>query len=241
MKNILLAFAVMALVVGAGNANALTVNYVPTPAQTTTGVDNFATTFDMMVGMSVEVTWGNLSTTDFTWSSPGGLAGGVSDSNGFTLGSIGDSFSSSWALAPNNTYVINSIFIDAGTGGTVFDVWSGSTGTPNSANGHPFSVTSITGNFDITATYSGGVQIGSAAPVGDLYRYLNIDFTSTAINVLGGNYQGYFGANDLLSFRADTDNLELGEIDPVPEPSTMLLMGAGILGLVAYNRKRFNK
>ncbi len=27
---------------------------------------------------------------------------------------------------------------------------------------------------------------------------------------------------------------------PVPEPSTMLLMGTGILGLVAYGRKRFN-
>jgi hypothetical protein len=28
---------------------------------------------------------------------------------------------------------------------------------------------------------------------------------------------------------------------PVPEPSTILLMGAGILGLVGYNRKRFSK
>jgi len=32
-----------------------------------------------------------------------------------------------------------------------------------------------------------------------------------------------------------------GESTPVPEPSTILLMGTGLLGLVGYNRKRFSK
>lgn len=73
MKNILIVFSVMFLLVWGSNANALTVNYLPSPAQTTAGVYAYATTFDMMAGMSVKVTWGDDSISDFTWSSPGGV------------------------------------------------------------------------------------------------------------------------------------------------------------------------
>lgn len=39
------------------------------------------------------------------------------------------------------------------------------------------------------------------------------------------------------------DNVEItgNAAAPVPEPSTILLMSTGLLGLVAYNRKRFSK
>ena len=39
---------------------------------------------------------------------------------------------------------------------------------------------------------------------------------------------------------AGIDNIVVSSA-PVPEPSTILLMGAGLLGIVGYNRKRFNK
>jgi len=63
----------------------------------------------------------------------------------------------------------------------------------------------------------------------DLYRTLNLDFGSS----------GFTGA---LNFSADTDNLLYpGDIKPVPEPATMLLLGTGIIGLAALGRKKFQK
>ena len=40
---------------------------------------------------------------------------------------------------------------------------------------------------------------------------------------------------------AGIDNVSVTAPAPVPEPSTILLMGAGLLGLVGYNRKRLIK
>jgi hypothetical protein len=54
----------------------------------------------------------------------------------------------------------------------------------------------------------------------------------------GVNFTSLFG--DYTEFGDDTDNLSDNGAVPVPEPSTILLMGTGILGLVAYGRKRFN-
>ncbi len=47
---------------------------------------------------------------------------------------------------------------------------------------------------------------------------------------------GYWGSGD-LAFVMETSSAAA----PVPEPTTILLMGAGLFGLAGYNRKRFNK
>jgi hypothetical protein len=131
---------------------------------------------------------------------------------------------------------MNSIRFDAGTGDAVFDVvtGSGSPSTTGSADGWAFghdNSASYGNGFDITATYSGAVALNGDAPVGDLYRYLDINFTGDS-----------FEKDDYLTFRADTDSLLYsGDIGPVPEPSTILLMSTGVLGLVCFGRKRFRK
>ncbi len=53
-------------------------------------------------------------------------------------------------------------------------------------------------------------------------------------------------ARYLRIFSTDGDNMyAVGEVEaygqPVPIPSTIMLMGTGLLGLVGYNRKRFSK
>ena len=83
-------------------------------------------------------------------------------------------------------------------------------------------------------TYSGAIYLRTIdgktvyvdPPVGDLYRYLTIDF--------GTNYfVGSTTTAKTLTFRADTDKMT-----PVPEPATLLLFATGLAGLAAVGRRR---
>lgn len=86
----------------------------------------------------------------------------------------------------------------------------------------------------------------------NLFNY-NDGFQSTAIRqftldstaMANANTAGEFvltldrvNSGDFIAF----DYFELsGDIDPIPEPATMLLFGTGLVGLIGYNRKRFSK
>lgn len=229
MTKTILALAAITLAVCNTNVNA-SIIYQTETAQNTTGLSTFTTYDENMTGMTVRVTYDSHMTYDYegTWSTFTDGSSGVDFGTGI-LSLDGSTWSSNWVLDLTADANITSIFIDAGTGNTVFDVINGVVGSANSSDGKVFNsvFNGVTDSDYITATYSGAVGINGDSPVGDLFRYLTIDFTNGFTNT------------DTFTFNTDTDNLLIpGDINPVPEPSTILLFGIGITGLVGYNRKR---
>lgn len=182
-----------------------------------------------MSGMNVTFYWqdsAGFSHVDTgTWTGSGD-EGGVSLSFGlvqFSLSEKGDTFSGIWTLSKVATLShITRILIDSFPANTVFDTYfSGGVGTSGSGLGSNFQIISTTGLVgDIVATYRDLVKVDGNAPVGDLYRYLDIAFPDSV---------GF--RSGTLEFTADTD-----PIANVPSPGTILLLGSGLLGLAIFGK-----
>lgn len=212
-------FSLLLVLFSINGYSAVIVNYDNSSTYNTTALTGYATNGAMMDGMAVTANFIGGGSETLYWADTGAASGGVSGT-GWGLSESGDTFGGYWSLS--SSVGISSIFIDAGVGNTVFDIdWVGY-GTDGSASGWTFQTDDP---FDITATYSGEVSVGGAAAVGDLWRYLNLDFT-----------QGFSGG---MRFIADTDNLlYAGDINPVPEPTGLLLLASGLLGLGFLRRRK---
>lgn len=221
MRNI----AVCALLACTGSAFAgsVAVNTNPGTLNVTTALTGFATSGDMMAGMTVVFTFDDASVVNGVWATTGVAAGGVSLSAGLSL--VGDTFLDPWTLTNTSGKGLVSVALDGAPGNTIFDIILDPFLTDGSARGKPFQVTSGLASYDIVATYSNLIALIGDAPLGDLYRNLFIDFGQMA-----------FATGDVLQFLADTDNAALpDDIRPIPLPTTA---GLGMVGLLAISSRR---
>jgi hypothetical protein len=211
------------------SSNAQTVNYATGGGSSiSTGLTGFQTFGDMMVGMRVRAVFDNGHTDNQVWGATGagsGAAVGTDGSGGgWTISQSGDTFSvGSWGLSYSGNSKLRTITLFGAPGRTVFDRTNPAPGTPGSANGRDFDVTSGSTSLNITATYFDIMQINANAPVGDLYSTLSLQFNNRA------------GFGGQMLFSQDTDN---ATSDVVPEPATMVGLG---LGLAAFLRRRNKK
>jgi hypothetical protein len=126
------------------------------------------------------------------------------------------------------------------------DVFGGTTYTLEANDGDG------TGNVDLTApdgaTYTGVSQSGSDSGfinsfVFDGYTGAGtFDITATVNSILDlgstGGVEGSFGP---VTVESGSVTVIYGDSAPVPEPSAMLLLGFGLIGLLGIGKKKFGK
>jgi hypothetical protein len=210
-------------------ANSATLHQNPSVTGTvydTDTVSTWQTNGNTMAGMLVTVNFSGGNSETVAWNGGGDSTGAVGTgwSLGLTSYTENTFYHTQWLFDVDGQGLeVESFSIDALAGNTVFDaVYDlNDNGTPGSELGHEVDLSTygLSGEVDtaydgiVNVTYSGEVHLNGTW-YGDLYQTLTIDFG-----------QGTFGSNDVLAFYADTDNLR----DPVPEPATIILFGAGLM------------
>jgi hypothetical protein len=216
------------LVFMSSNAVASTI-YVP-------GIKTYTVGGSDMNGMRVTVNFQTGSSETAIWKTTGTDSGAASGT-GWSLSFDGPDtwkYGASWSFISDDA--VSSLSIDALTGGTVFDIYYKPELTPGSKLGwfsldltndnapsppsdNPNGSVSFA-NYSVGYDFENPVALVGQLPYDDLFANVTLTF----------NAPQSFTQTDPFQFQLDTDAV-------VPEPTTLLLLGLGLLGLAGIGSK----
>jgi hypothetical protein len=203
-------------------ANAAVISVDGANAVDIPGLTGFTTNGAMMSGLSVTAYFLNATPETLAWQTTGADSGGVTGT-GWSLNQSGDTFGGDWNFANTGGGLLTRLVLNGATGLTVFDKSVAGAGSPGSENGLNW-VSTLGGDGSIQVTYRIPVGIAGAAPAGDLFHIIDVDFTGMANG----------GTRESFSFDQDSDN---DSRFASPEPSVMALFGLGLLGAARVRRR----
>ncbi|MGY9056027.1 MAG: hypothetical protein ACKVGZ_10570, partial [Alphaproteobacteria bacterium] len=143
-----------------------------------------------------------------------------------------NTYFSDWVLNVASRSSLTKLVIDAGVGGTLFDIVRSPAETPISLGGRAFEDRSnLTGVIDVR--YTTPVAIAGQAPLGDLFGVMTVNF----MGVTGG---GIDSSNSFL-FNSDTDSIGVSSAlvaAPIPGALPLILSGIIGFGLMGYRKAK---